>query len=98
MRLAYCDACGFRIPEGDLSSGAATEPDENHFLCAKCNAVSDVVSAGFNTTVFPQANAGAVFHAAMSSGKFHGIIWPATPTGRGVRPGKAYANLSAQPA
>ena len=57
-----------------------------------------VVLDGLMTTVLPQAMAGAIFHAAMSSGKFHGMICPATPSGRGVRPGKAYFNLSAQPA
>ena len=25
------------------------------------------------------ASAGAIFHASMSSGKFHGMIWPTTP-------------------
>ena len=57
-----------------------------------------VVSAGFRTTVFPHASAGAIFHAAMSNGKFQGMICPATPSGRGLRPGNAYFNLSAQPA
>ena len=61
-------------------------------------AVSGVVSAGFNTNVFPVAKAGANFQAAISSGKFHGIICPATPIGFGETPGKAYSNLSAQPA
>jgi hypothetical protein len=45
-----------------------------------------VVSAGFSTTVLPAANAGAIFHASMSSGKFHGITWPQTPTGFGSGP------------
>ena len=40
-----------------------------------------VVSAGLITTVFPAASAGAIFQAAISSGKFHGITWPATPSG-----------------
>jgi hypothetical protein len=31
--------------------------------------------------VHPAASAGASFHAAMSKGKFQGIIWPTTPTG-----------------
>jgi hypothetical protein len=48
---------------------------------ANRSAVSDVNSAGFSTTVFPMASAGAIFHASMSSGKFHGMIWPTTPTG-----------------
>ena len=43
--------------------------------------MSGVVSAGFSTTVLPHASAGAIFHAAMSSGKFHGMICPATPSG-----------------
>ena len=37
------------------------------------SADNDVVSAGFNTTVLPQASAGASFQAAISSGKFQGI-------------------------
>ena len=44
------------------------------------NALSGVSSAGFNTTVQPVASAGASFHAAISSGKFHGMIAPTTPT------------------
>ncbi len=61
-------------------------------------AVSGVVSAGFSTAVLPVASAGASFQAAISSGKFHGITCPATPSGRGARFGKAYSSLSAQPA
>ena len=33
-----------------------------------------VLSAGFKTTVFPAANAGANFQTAINIGKFHGII------------------------
>ena len=62
------------------------------------SAVSGVVSAGFSTTVLPQASAGATFQASISSGKFQGMIWPATPSGRGRRFGNAYSSLSAQPA
>ncbi len=47
----------------------------------KRSAVSGVVSAGFSTTVLPQASAGAIFHASISNGKFHGMICPATPSG-----------------
>ena len=60
--------------------------------------MSGVVSAGLSTTVLPQASAGAIFHASISSGKFHGMIWPATPTGCGSGPKPAQASLSAQPA
>ena len=45
------------------------------------SAVSGVCSAGFSTTVQPAASAGATFHDAIISGKFQGMIWPATPTG-----------------
>ena len=41
---------------------------------ANNKAVNDVVSAGFKTTVFPVASAGATFHANISNGKFQGII------------------------
>ena len=40
-----------------------------------------VCSAGFSTTQLPAASAGASFHTAMSSGKFHGMICPTTPSG-----------------
>ena len=40
-----------------------------------------VCSAGFNTTQLPAASAGASFHAAIRMGKFHGMIWPTTPSG-----------------
>jgi len=67
-------------------------------MSQKWRAESGVVSAGLSTTVFPAASAGAIFQASISSGKFHGMIWPATPSGLGVRFGKAYSSLSAQPA
>jgi hypothetical protein len=37
--------------------------------------------AGLSTTAFPAASAGATFHASISSGKFHGMICPTTPSG-----------------
>ena len=40
-----------------------------------------VCSAGFSTTQLPAASAGASFQVAISSGKFHGMIWPTTPSG-----------------
>ena len=65
---------------------------------ANSSAVSGVVSAGFSTTVLPQASAGAIFQASISSGKFHGITCPATPSGFGSGPNPACSSLSAQPA
>jgi hypothetical protein len=56
---------------------------------ASSSAESGVVSAGLSTQVLPVASAGASFHAAMSNGKFHGMIWPATPIGRGSWPNPA---------
>ena len=50
-------------------------------IFASHNAVSGVSSAGFNTDVFPNASAGATFHDAITSGKFHGMICAHTPTG-----------------
>ena len=43
-------------------------------ISAKSSAVSGVNSAGFKTTVFPAASAGATFHATIRSGKFQGMI------------------------
>jgi hypothetical protein len=65
---------------------------------ANSSADSGVVEAGLSTTVLPAASAGAIFQASINSGKFHGMIWAATPRGFATRPGKAYSSLSAQPA
>lgn len=48
---------------------------------AAYKAVNGVCSAVLITTVLPHANAGPTFQANMRRGKFHGIIWPATPIG-----------------
>ncbi len=43
--------------------------------------LTEVEEDGFIITQLPAASAGAIFQAAISSGKFHGIIWPTTPIG-----------------
>src|SRR3954466_176258 len=40
MLIAYCETCGFRIPESDLTSGAARKEDEHRYFCAKCAAAA----------------------------------------------------------
>ena len=65
-------------------------------ISAKASAVSGVYSAGFSTTVLPAASAGAIFQASISSGKFHGMICPHTPTG--LVPGNSLSISEAQPA
>ena len=61
---------------------------------ASRSAVSEVFSAGFTTTVQPQASAGAIFHMPIISGKFHGTIAAddahrlAHRVGERVRPGR----------
>ena len=37
--------------------------------------------AGLRTTLFPNARAGAAFHAGMAMGKFQGVIRTQTPSG-----------------
>ena len=49
--------------------------------CSKRSAVSGVSSAGLSTTVLPAASAGAIFQAAIVSGKFHGVMSATTPSG-----------------
>ena len=55
-------------------------------ISASSSAVSGVVSAGLRIAALPHASAGASFHAAIISGKFHGTIWATTPSGLGSRP------------
>src|SRR5918996_2077351 len=48
---------------------------------ASSMAVTGVSMAGFSTTVFPVAMAGAIFQTAIMYGTFHGMIWAHTPNG-----------------
>ena len=50
-------------------------------IFANSNADIGVISDGFATTVFPAANAGAIFHVNKYNGKFQGEIAPTTPKG-----------------
>ncbi|MCY1376798.1 hypothetical protein D9M69_643170 [compost metagenome] len=50
-------------------------------IFASSRMVTGVSSDGLMTTVLPAAMAGAIFQAAISSGKFQGITWPTTPSG-----------------
>ena len=59
-------------PGGNPASSASS---------ASRSAVSGVSSAGLSTIAQPVASAGPIFHTAISSGKFHGMIAPTTPTG-----------------
>jgi hypothetical protein len=45
------------------------------------SALSGVCSAGLRMVAQPVASTGASFHAAISRGKFQGMIWAQTPTG-----------------
>ena len=62
----------FRTPSGTPASRASS---------ASRSAESGDCSAGFSTTELPMASAGASFHVAISSGKFHGTTAPITPKG-----------------
>ena len=58
-------------PSGSRSAMSSTTLRIDHGVC----------SAGLRTTQLPAARAGASFHVAMRMGKFHGMIWPTTPSG-----------------
>ena len=48
---------------------------------ASSSAVTGVSSDGFTTAVHPAASSGASFQVSSSSGEFHGMMAPTTPTG-----------------
>ncbi len=50
-------------------------------MVAHSEADSGVNSAGFSTTVQPEAMDGASFQDSSMNGVFHGVIRPATPIG-----------------
>ena len=49
-------------------------------ISTKATAEAGVTFAGFHTTAFPKASAGAIFQDAVAAGKFHGEITATTPT------------------
>ncbi len=49
--------------------------------CIRYTADQGVSMAGLNTTVFPQARAGAIFRTGVTTGKFHGLMVATTPSG-----------------
>ena len=60
-----------RTPGGTMSSTTSASFRIDH----------GVGLAGFSTVQLPAASAGAIFQAAISSGKLNGMIWPTTPSG-----------------
>ena len=48
---------------------------------AQSDADNGVNSAGFSTTVQPEASAGPSFHDSSMNGVFQGVMRPATPLG-----------------
>ena len=61
-----------RSGAGDDIQHARREARPRCAISPSASAVSGVWLAGLRMTVLPQASAGATFHAASSSGKFHG--------------------------
>jgi hypothetical protein len=50
-------------------------------ISASRSSESGVSDAGLTTIGFPHARAGEIFHVAITSGKFHGVMSAQTPTG-----------------
>ena len=48
--------------------------------CTTWAAQRGVSVAGLNTTAFPATSAGAIFHAGIAIGKFHGVMHATTPS------------------
>ena len=60
-----------RTPSGSRSAMSSTTLRIDHGVC----------SADLRITQLPAARAGASFQVAIRMGKFHGMIWPTTPSG-----------------
>ena len=67
-------------------------------MSASAHGDAGTSSAGLKITQFPNASAGAIFHAGIANGKFHGVIRPTTPTASRVTstsmPGRTESSLS----
>src|SRR5436305_10943390 len=67
-------------PVTRLNTPAGRSASATH--SARATAHSAVEGAGVQTTVLPQASAGAISSAGIVYGQFHGLITPTTPRGR----------------
>jgi hypothetical protein len=75
------NACPAEVPYPGTTFSTPGGSPAASAISPSASAVSGVNSAGLSTTVQPQASAGATFHIAFISGKFHGTIAATTPTG-----------------
>ena len=73
-----CDVAGQYGPQGFMLLLPQTPPEGAVHFCRRLQGLLDDVPP---TDVFPNASAGATFHDAITSGKFHGMICAHTPTG-----------------
>ncbi len=73
------DASASPEPSTRFSTPSGRPASRKH--CTTSVAQSGVSDAGLNTTVFPETSAGAIFHAGMAIGKFHGVTHATTPSG-----------------
>ena len=66
-----------------MPAAVDAEPESPRVQRAENRAAQKLRNApdGFTTIVFPQARAGAIFHEAMTMGKFQGVMRAQTPTG-----------------
>ncbi|MCY1430239.1 hypothetical protein D9M71_461820 [compost metagenome] len=76
----------FNTPAGTPASSASS---------ARRKAENGDCSAGLRITELPAARAGASFHAAMSSGKFHGTTAATTPRASRVMVASTFCALGA---
>mmetsp|Transcript_2396 Transcript_2396/g.5543 ORF Transcript_2396/g.5543 Transcript_2396/m.5543 type:complete len:223 (-) Transcript_2396:459-1127(-) len=81
--LAMSGCSVIKRPSASLPLTRLTTPGGN--VSAKASesmsVVSGVYGEGFSTIVLPVMTASPSFHAAMSGGKFHGVMPPTTPRG-----------------
>ena len=78
--LGQALAGGVAVAGHDVDD-AGREADLGHQLGEAQRATAASARLGFSTTVLPAASAGPIFQLLNISGKFHGTIWPTTPSG-----------------
>ncbi|HEY3320178.1 MAG TPA: hypothetical protein VGP72_06920 [Planctomycetota bacterium] len=68
MLIVYCDTCGLRLSEKDLSSGGAVQLEENKYLCKKCLSAAPVQPAPSATDSKARLTPGGVGLASAPAG------------------------------
>jgi hypothetical protein len=81
-RQSTSSSIALPVPAPPGSTWNSSAPTAGPSSSPRRRATAVASGEGLSRTALPKARAGAAFHSGMATGKFQGVISPATPRGR----------------